>query len=111
METSSRNTRSKKSLEEEKKTLLRNQESELQMRAKLEVDTLRSRFKIMQSSGALDRSPSTSESELPIEVRFKGLRRLRVNVEEQTLHFYLSFFLLIFSGTRSNSHFAPFFAA
>ncbi|XP_040569590.1 uncharacterized protein Atg17 isoform X2 [Lepeophtheirus salmonis] len=37
------------------------------MMAKKEIDVLRSRFKIMQASGALERSPSASESELSLE--------------------------------------------
>ena len=36
--------------------------------SKLELETLRSRFKIMQAAGGMERSPSVSESEFPSEV-------------------------------------------
>ena len=58
-------------LEEERETALKNQQLQLKMKAKNEIDALRKRFKMMQTTGALDRSPSCSESELSIEVNFK----------------------------------------
>ena len=48
------------------------QEVELTIKAKKELETLRSRFKMMHTAGSLARSPSSSESELPIGVRFKN---------------------------------------
>ncbi len=50
----------------------RSQEVELTIKAKKELETLRSRFKMMHTAGSLARSPSSSESELPIGVRFKN---------------------------------------
>jgi hypothetical protein len=56
-------------LEEEKERALRAQADVLARKAKHEVEGLRSRFKMMQTASVLERSPSTSESELPIEVK------------------------------------------
>merc|ERR1712106_1130017 len=42
-------------------------------KSKMEMETLRSRFKIMQTTGTLERSPSVSESEFSIE----GTKRMR----------------------------------
>merc|ERR1712098_1022650 len=36
-------------------------------KSKMEIETLRSRFKMMQATGGLERSPSVSESEFPVE--------------------------------------------
>lgn len=52
---------------EELKVALQCQEKQLRQKYKFEVDALRARFKMMQTTGALDRSPSTSESELSAE--------------------------------------------
>jgi hypothetical protein len=40
----------------------------LNAKAKRELETLRQRFNLIQKSGALERSPSASESELSMEV-------------------------------------------
>eukprot|EP00096_Caligus_rogercresseyi_P015612 TRINITY_DN8085_c0_g1_i1.p1 TRINITY_DN8085_c0_g1~~TRINITY_DN8085_c0_g1_i1.p1 ORF type:complete len:741 (+),score=260.33 TRINITY_DN8085_c0_g1_i1:295-2223(+) len=61
-------------LETERKSWLERKSKEIQAEveraniiAKKEIDVLRSRFKIMQASGAMERSPSASESELSME--------------------------------------------
>jgi hypothetical protein len=53
--------------EEQNKTL-QLQAKQLRAKYKCDMDGMRARFKIMQNSGALDRSPSASESELSLEV-------------------------------------------
>ena len=60
---------------EEKDRALKAQADRLSHKAKQEVDSLRARFKMMQNAGALDRSPSASESELSLEaqVSWRGL--------------------------------------
>lgn len=49
---------------EEKEKCLKQQADKLAVKAKSEVESLRTKFKLMQNAGALDRSPSASESEL-----------------------------------------------
>ena len=49
---------------EEMKQNLTEQAKKLRLRHKSEVDGLRQRFKMMQTAGAIERSPSCSESEL-----------------------------------------------
>ena len=59
----------KKKYDEDKESALKMQYQELSMKSKREMDALRSRFKMMQTTGALlDRSPSCSESEMSLEV-------------------------------------------
>ena len=67
-----------KKYQEEKESALKMQEQKLTMKAKREVDGLRKRFKVMQTTGAFERSPSCSESEVSIEVRFCDLLRERL---------------------------------
>ena len=55
---------------EERNLALQLQAKQLRAKFKCDMDGLRARFKMMQTTGALDRSPSTSESELSIEVGF-----------------------------------------
>ena len=55
--------------EADREIALRKQYQNLTMASKNELDALRSRFKMMQTAGALERSPSCSESELSIEVK------------------------------------------
>lgn len=55
--------------EEEKAKAMKQREVELTIKAKKELDSLRSRFKVMQSASGMARSPTSSESELPTEVR------------------------------------------
>ena len=60
----------KKKYDEDKESALKMQYQELTMKSKRELDALKSRFKMMQTTGALlDRSPSVSESEMSLEVR------------------------------------------
>ena len=40
-------------------------------KSKMEIETLRSRFKMMQATGTMERSPSVSESEFTMEVSLK----------------------------------------
>ena len=53
---------------EKQKELEENQEM-VRKKSRMELENLRSRFKIMQTTATLDRSPSVSESELSFEVR------------------------------------------
>ncbi len=55
--------------EEDKNESLKLQHKQLTKKSKCEIDALRKRFKMMQTTGAFDRSPSCSESELSIEVK------------------------------------------
>ena len=59
----------KNKYDEDKESALKMQYQELTLKSKREMDALRSRFKMMQTTGALlDRSPSCSESEMSLEV-------------------------------------------
>ena len=53
---------------EEKEAELKSQADKLNAKAKRELEALRQRFRIMQTTVALERSPSASESELSMEV-------------------------------------------
>ena len=55
---------------EEQNKALQLQAKQLRAKFKCDMDGLRARFKMMQTAGALDRSPSASESELSLEVSF-----------------------------------------
>lgn len=57
----------KQKMTEEREVAMKAQADKLNAKAKRELDGLRQRFRIMQTTGALDRSPSVSESELSIE--------------------------------------------
>merc|ERR1719300_456401 len=46
-------------------------------KSKMEIETLRSRFKMMQATGGLERSPSVSESEFPVEELVQKVKRFR----------------------------------
>ena len=59
----------KRKLNEEKDVELKQQADKLNAKAKRELETLRQRFSLIQKSGALERSPSQSESELSFEVK------------------------------------------
>ena len=52
----------------EKEFELKQQAERLNAKARREMETLRQRFNLIQKSGALERSPSASESELSLEV-------------------------------------------
>ena len=54
---------------EERNLALQQQAKQMRAKFKCDMDGLRTRFKMMQTAGALDRSPSTSESELSLEVK------------------------------------------
>eukprot|EP00095_Tigriopus_kingsejongensis_P007557 maker-scaffold104_size368486-snap-gene-2.42 protein:Tk07557 transcript:maker-scaffold104_size368486-snap-gene-2.42-mRNA-1 annotation:"rb1-inducible coiled-coil protein 1" len=56
-----------KRLEQDKDKTLKTQAEKMSVKARQEVENLRSRFKMIQSSSGLDRTPTTSESELSIE--------------------------------------------
>lgn len=58
----------KKKLIEEKEIELKQQADKLTAKSKRDIETLRQRFSLIQKSGALERSPSQSESELSLEV-------------------------------------------
>lgn len=53
---------------EEQNKALQLQAKQFRSKYKCDMDGLRTRFKMMQTAGALDRSPSASESELSLEV-------------------------------------------
>ena len=44
----------------------------MRKKSKMEVESLRSRFRMMQTTATLERSPSVSESELSFEVHHKS---------------------------------------
>ena len=60
----------RKKFEQDRENALKTQQQQLTMKAKRDIEALRKRFKMMQTTGALERSPSCSESssELSIEV-------------------------------------------
>ena len=58
----------RKKFTEEQNKALQLQAKQLRAKFKCDMDGLRARFKMMQTAGALDRSPSASESELSLEV-------------------------------------------
>ena len=58
----------KSRLEAEKQKELEELMDKTRKNSKMELDNLRSRFKFMQTTATLDRSPSMSESELSFEV-------------------------------------------
>ena len=58
----------RKKFEQDRENCLKTQQQQLTMKAKRDIDALRKRFKMMQTTGALERSPSCSESELSAEV-------------------------------------------
>ena len=58
----------RKKFEQDRENCLKTQQQQLNMKAKRDLDALRKRFKMMQTTGALERSPSCSESELSAEV-------------------------------------------
>ena len=70
---------------EDKELALKQQHQQLTMKAKREVDALRARFKVMQSTGALlDRSPSVSESDsLSLEVSLSKQTALFFNASSR----------------------------
>ena len=53
----------------------------IRKKSKMDLDSLRSRFKIMQTTATLDRSPSVSESDLSFEVRFIARYRILLRQE------------------------------
>ena len=55
-----------KERESKHRAMLKEQELRIESRARKEVDQLRARFKIMQSSGAVASSPSASDTELNV---------------------------------------------
>merc|ERR1719219_1288195 len=57
----------RKKFEQDRENALKTQQQQLTMKAKRDIDALRKRFKMMQTTGALERSPSCSESELSAE--------------------------------------------
>ena len=64
----------------EQNKALQLQAKQLRAKFKCDMDGLRARFKMMQTAGALDRSPSASESELSLEVSEKRLITLKSNL-------------------------------
>ena len=67
----------RKKFTEEQNKALQLQAKQLRAKFKCDMDGLRARFKMMQTAGALDRSPSASESELSLEVSEDIIIRLR----------------------------------
>jgi len=57
----------RKKFEQDRENALKTQHQQLTGKAKRDIDALRKRFKMMQTTGALERSPSCSESELSAE--------------------------------------------
>ena len=85
----------KNKYDEDKESALKMQYQELTMKSKREMDALRSRFKMMQTTGALlDRSPSCSESEMSLEVSISS-----------AIHFGYRFLSIFF--LKSASKFVP----
>ena len=61
----------KQKFDQDREAALKQQKQDLTIKAKRELDALRTRFKMMQTAGALERSPSCSESDsMSYEVRF-----------------------------------------
>ena len=56
-------------LESSKQDELEEVREKIRKKSKLEIESLRSRFKMMQATGTMERSPSVSESEFTMEVR------------------------------------------
>lgn len=54
-------------IEESKQEEISDAKEKIRKKSKLEMESLRSRFKMMQTAGTLERSPSVSESEFPLE--------------------------------------------
>ena len=69
----------KQKFDEDRKEALKAQKQDLTLKAKRDLEALRTRFKMMQTTGvALDRSPSVSESDsMSVEVRFIYLDTVR----------------------------------
>lgn len=59
----------KSEFEDAKHVEIEEAKDRVRKKSKMELETLRSRFKIMQTTSGLERSPSVSESEFSIEVR------------------------------------------
>ena len=55
-------------MEDAKTAEIEEVKEKVRKKSKMEIETLRSRFKIMQATGGMERSPSVSESEFPCEV-------------------------------------------
>ena len=55
-------------MEDAKTAEIEEVKEKVRKKSKMEIETLRSRFKIMQATGGMERSPSVSESEFPLEV-------------------------------------------
>ena len=70
----------RKKFTEEQNKALQLQAKQLRAKFKCDMDGLRARFKMMQTAGALDRSPSASESELSLEVSEDIFVRLWYNL-------------------------------
>ena len=54
--------------EDAKQFELEEVKEKVRKKSKMEIETLRSRFKMMQATGTMERSPSVSESEFTMEV-------------------------------------------
>ena len=69
----------KQKFDEDRKEALKAQKQDLTLKAKRDLEALRTRFKMMQTTGvALDRSPSVSESDsMSVEVRLIYLDTVR----------------------------------
>ena len=59
--------------EDAKQFELEEVKEKVRKKSKMEIETLRSRFKMMQATGTMERSPSVSESEFTMEVSFEDL--------------------------------------
>ena len=70
----------RKKFEQDRENCLKTQHQQLTMKAKRDIDALRKRFKMMQTTGALERSPSCSESELSAEVIYFVIIILKVKI-------------------------------
>ena len=59
--------------EDAKQFELEEVKEKVRKKSKMEIETLRSRFKMMQATGTMERSPSVSESEFTMEVSSESL--------------------------------------
>ena len=83
----------RKKFTEEQNKALQLQAKQLRAKFKCDMDGLRARFKMMQTAGALDRSPSASESELSLEVSEDIFVRLWYKLRFKFIDEYLTDFI------------------
>ena len=81
----------RKKFEQDRENCLKTQQQQLTMKAKRDIDALRKRFKMMQTTGALERSPSCSESELSAEVIYFVILKVKM-FQKVSFNFIVSLF-------------------